>query len=327
MSEVRAILELFDATTAHGERCALATVVSVDGSSYRQPGARMLVTASGKRTGTISAGCLESDVAEHAKRAMRTGATALVEYNTASASEDEAWGLGLGCSGIVRVLVEPLTGDSAHINALRRSLERPVRFALPYGENGTFEEILLPPVSLAIFGAGADVLPVVEFAQRLGWRTQVIDPQARIASRSRFAIADLVTLARPEEIAQQVDITSRTVTLLMTHNYTHDVTLLRFLLASSAPYIGVMGARERMARMLEELSATGEPRLYAPVGLDIGANTPAEIALTVIAEIRAVLAGRSGGMLRDREGSIHSTDRDAAHGGVTRRGVAPVVAA
>lgn len=383
MNEVRALVEAFDAAQARGERCALATVVSVEGSSYRRPGARMLVCEGGASNGTISAGCLESDVVEHAKRVIRAGKALLVEYDTASTGEEMAWGLGLGCNGVVRVLVEPLFHGSAYVEALRRScephdadlsvatvyqhspsesaagietgarlvidgdgnvkreklsgetaamLEAEVR-ALSFGDaasgahifdvNGgvvkVFVEKLLPPVPLVVFGAGHDALPVVELARGLGWQTEVVDPQARPASRSRFAAADRVTLVRPEDVAAQVSLTPRTLTLLMSHNYSHDLALLRFLLASPARYIGVMGPRKRTERMLRELAA-GEDgfapeeadlaRLHSPAGLDIGANAPAEIALSIVAEMRAVLEGRRGGMLRERRGSIHGNPRD-----------------
>jgi xanthine dehydrogenase accessory factor len=386
MNEVRALVDAFDESNTRGERCALATVVSVEGSSYRSPGARMLVCEGGTSAGTISAGCLESDVIEHAKRVTKAGEAKLVEYNTASTSDDLAWGLGLGCNGIVRVLVEPLEPDSLYVDALRRSceanaapvvvatlyqhmpsestphaarietgarllmqedgnirrdklsgpvaavIESEVR-ALSHGEvmSGTrtldvngcavtvFIETLMPPVPLVIFGAGHDALPIVELARGLGWQTEVVDPQARPISLSRFGIADKVTLSRPEDVAAQVCITPRTLTLLMSHNYAYDLALLRFLLASPARYIGVMGPRKRTERMLGELGEDEETLrleeadlslLYFPAGLDIGANAPAEIALSIVAEMRAVLDGRRGGMLRERRGSIHSSSGD-----------------
>jgi xanthine dehydrogenase accessory factor len=386
VNEVRALVEAFDEANMRGARCALATVVSVEGSSYRRPGARMLVCEGGASTGTISAGCLESDVIEHAKHVIRTGASKLVEYNTATTSDEMAWGLGLGCNGIVRVLVEPLSTDSLYVEALRHSCEpnaAPVLVATAYrhaaassvpgalgietgarlflDEEGNvsseklsdalavvleseirtlaheevtsgvhtldvegvaitvFIETLLPPVPLVIFGAGHDVLPVVELARGLGWQTEVVDPQARHSSLARFASADHVTLSRPEEVAAKVTITPRTFTLLMSHNYSHDLALLRFLLASPARYIGVMGPRKRTERMLSELAVNDEMfrleeadlvRLYSPAGLDIGANASAEIALSIVAEMRAVLEGRRGGMLRERRGSIHGSPRD-----------------
>lgn len=367
MNETRALIEMFDAANARGERCALATVVSVEGSSYRRPGARMLVCQGGTSvgttsTGTISAGCLESDVIEHAKRVMWTGEAKLVEYDTASTSDEMAWGLGLGCGGIVRVLVEPLAPGSLYVEALRRSRAAPLSVATVYqctpsglapagarlvideegnvsheklsdemaamlesevrapSRGGTaaikiFIETLLPPVPLVVFGAGHDALPIVELARGLGWRTEVVDPQARPASRSRFAMADRVTLSRPEEVGRHVTITPRTMTLLMSHNYVHDVAVLRFLLASPARYIGVMGPRQRTERMLRELAANEAhrlqfARLHSPAGLDIGANGPTEIALSIVAEMRAVLEGRCGGMLRERQGSIHGSSGD-----------------
>jgi xanthine/CO dehydrogenase XdhC/CoxF family maturation factor len=400
MNEVRALVEAFDAAHERGEQCALATVVSVEGSSYRRPGARMLVCEGGASTGTISAGCLEADVIEHAKRVIRGGAAKLVEYDTASTSDEMAWGLGLGCNGVVRVLVEPLAPASFYVEALRRSCDgrasaAPITVATVYqhtnsdsilaasrapigarlfidegGETGrenpsdevaaliegdvragaagvrvyevaggsvkVFVETLSPPVPLVVFGAGHDALPVVELARGLGWQTEVVDPQARPASLSRFAAADRVTLARPEEVGAQVSITPRTLTLLMSHNYSHDLELLKFLLASPARYIGVMGPRKRTERMLSELAAGDEAfrlgdedreRLYSPAGLDIGANSPAEIALSIIAEMRAVLDGRRGGMLRERRGSIHGSASDGEGVPVTEEFARPAAAA
>ena len=386
MNEVRALVEAFDAARGRGERCALATVVSVEGSSYRRPGARLLVCEGGASTGTISAGCLEADVVGHAERVIRAGAAKLVEYDTASTGEELAWGLGLGCNGVVRVLVEPLGPASLYVEALRRSCEAPadaapVRVLTVYqhtparpaavrvetgarlfiaegvevgreklggeaaamlegevraasfgggssvahvfdadgAEVKVFVETLLPPVPLVIFGAGHDALPVVELARAVGWQAEVVDPQARPASLSRFAAADKVTLARPEDVGARVSLTPRTLALLMSHNYAHDLEILKVLLASPARYIGVMGPRKRTERMLCELAAGGEAfrlgdedreRLYAPAGLDIGASSPAEIALSIIAEMRAVVDGRRGGMLRERRGPIHGRPSD-----------------
>jgi xanthine dehydrogenase accessory factor len=250
MNEVRALIEAFDGANERGERCALATVVSVEGSSYRRPGARMLVCEGGASTGTISAGCLEGDVVEHAKRVIRAGKAVLVEYDTASTSDEMAWGLGLGCNGIVRVLVEPLAHGSLYVEALRHSCEAqadsaPVSIATVYqhtpsgttadakasrieiggrlfvGADGevrrenlsdetaslfegdvragaaghrvyevaggtlkVFVETLSPPVSLVVFGAGHDALPIVELARGLGWQTEVVDLAPRRGKRA-----------------------------------------------------------------------------------------------------------------------------------------------
>lgn len=382
VNEEDALLAAFDAAIARGERCAMATVVDVRGSAYRRPGARMVIREDGSCTGIISAGCLETDVAEHAKRVMRSGDAALVEYDTSASGDELAWGMGLGCNGIVRLLVEPLGRDSLYMDALRRTRASPAAGALtvatfyrepasaasaaaarvptgarivvdelgairhervtndmvgvlasfvrPAGRAGTgtyssagdvdgsaigvLVETLEPPVPLVVFGAGPDAVPVVQRARELGWRTQVVDPRARGASRSRFAMADRVTLARPEEVALRVEITPRTLALVMSHDFAHDVALLAFLLASPARYIGVMGPRHRTERMLRELATTIPPRwlapanlvrVHAPAGLDIGANGPVEIALSIVAEMQAVLHERRGGALRDRRGAIH----------------------
>lgn len=374
MNETQAIIKAFDASWERGERCALATVVSVEGSAYRRPGARMLVCANGSSTGMISAGCLESDVIEHALRVIKTNTAKLVEYDTASTSDEMVWSLGLGCNGIVRVLVEPLERQSGYIAALRRTisldaslvvatvfqhslvdatarLEIGSRFYFSPGEEAAsdiqdrdlaaliesdiqaasidemsgvnvyewdgqtaqvFIETITPPVPLIVFGAGLDALPIIELARTVGWQTEIFDPQDRSASRARFGQADKVTLGRPETIGEHVSITPRTLALLMTHNYSHDKEILGFLLPSSARYIGVMGPRRRTERMLDELRNDGcfftfedEDRLYAPVGLDIGANTPAEIALAIIAEMRAVTTMRGGGHLRSRRAPIN----------------------
>lgn len=369
MNEVRALVEAFDEAIARGERCALATVVSVEGSSYRQPGARLLVGEAGTSTGAISAGCLEADVVEHAKRVIRTGVAKLVEYNTATTSDEMAWGLGLGCNGIVRVFVEPLASDSLYIEALRRSCEPnagPVLVATVYrhvvetgarifvdsegnvrSENMSgalraalenemrawsgldtssrtldvcgvtvFMETLMSAVPIVIFGAGNDAVPLVELARGLGWETTVVDPQARDSSVARFVMADHVILSRPEDIADKVAITPRTLVVLMTHNYSHDVALFKFVLGSAARYIGVMGPRARTERMLTELAMPDEllrlhsdrSRIYSPAGLDIGGSAPADVAVSIVAEMRAVLEGRRGGMLRERRGSIHGAN-------------------
>ena len=381
MNEVRALVQAFDAAVAAGERCALATIVSVEGSSYRRPGARLLVREGGETAGSISAGCLEGDVIERAKRVISDGEAELAVYSNASTSDEMAWGLGLGCNGTVNVLIEPIFADSIYIDALRRSLNlqadaAPITVATVYectdpaiagiepggrlivdedGEVRTehldesrasmlaakldpglvagpvscelgdaivnvFVEHLVPSTPITIFGAGADALPIVELAQGLGWSVEVVDPQCRAVSRERFAIADKVTLARPEEVAGSVKVTPRTLAIVMSHDYVNDRQLLQFLLASPARYIGVMGPRKRTERMMEEIASadreliserSGMERVYAPIGLDIAANSPAEVALSIVAEMRAVLNGRSGGLLRDRRGSIHGSPEDA----------------
>ena len=363
MSESNLIIAAFQQLT-DGQRAALATVVSVEGSSYRRPGARMLITESGETTGVLSGGCLERDVCERAQKVMRTGEPAVVRYDTTS-KDDIVWGLGLGCNGIVHVLIEPATsnvagvmqllsecaeGDSAGAIAtvfhadgdcatpigarallypdgtvdgelttqlifddLRDATHSHVkRYELSDGYIDVFLEVVQPRVRLILFGAGPDVLPIVNLAKAVNWHTAVVDTSARVSSLERFNNADAVVLCRPEDVLAQVAFSERTVVVVMTHNYLHDVELLGQILLLPLPYIGVLGPKRRTERLLNEVSsgnarlaASYLARLHAPVGLDIGAETPEEIALSIISEIKAVVAERPGAQLRDRVGSIH----------------------
>ena len=175
-----------------------------------------------------------------------------------------------------------------------------------------FVEYLAPPTPLVVFGAGPDAAPLVRFAKDLGWRVTLVDHRPGMAARPQFASADEVVVARPESVEGRVSIDARTATVVMTHNYSLDLGLLGLLLRSEARYVGVLGPRARTDRLVGELAKNGTvpgprelERLYAPVGIDIGAESPEEIALSILAEIRAVASGRRGGMLRERVGAIH----------------------
>lgn len=182
-------------------------------------------------------------------------------------------------------------------------------------DNGCVEvliEAIQPPVSLLVIGAGYDAIPVVEFAKQLGWQVTVIDHRSTYATRDRFPQADQVIAVYPVEISNTLSWSAQTVAVVMTHHYLQDKTWLKLLLPSPLRYLGVLGPKRRTQKLLEDLQLEGillngsHHHLYNPVGLDIGAETPEEIALAIVAEIQAVLAERSGGHLRSRSGSIHS---------------------
>jgi len=368
MTETQAIIDSYQRAKAENVHAALATVVRVEGSAYRRPGARMLITETGQTTGVLSGGCLERDVCERAVKVMRTGEPVVVKYDTTS-EDDIVWGLGLGCNGVVQVLIEPansecmndfmllltacskgqrrgavataiqLNGETGTTigsrvllypngevageffslqifdelrEAVRSGISTTKHYEAEAGEIDVFIEVIEPKVQLVIFGAGHDAIPLVALARTLGWHTTVVDTQSRAASQTRFGEADEVLLCRPEEVRSRVLLTKRTITVMMTHNYLHDLELLKTLLSSPAPYIGCLGPRRRTERLLQELSIDDElipevslDRLHAPVGLDIGAETSEEISLSIVAEIKATLAGRNGGLLRSRKGTIH----------------------
>lgn len=179
-----------------------------------------------------------------------------------------------------------------------------------------FFDVIEPTQSLIICGAEHDAVPVVHLAKTLGWHVIVVDTRAREVARERFALADEVVLCRAEKIAERVALTETAAVVLMTHNYLDDLELLRTLLPTPVRYLGLLGSRARASKLLEELraelSAAGAAltnaqlsRLHSPIGMDIGAETPDEIALAIIAEIKAVTAARGGGYLRDSDAPVH----------------------
>ncbi len=372
MTETQAIIEAAKRATEQNVRGALATVVHIEGSAYRRPGARMFVTENRERTGVLSGGCLEGDVVERALKVIESGEPVVITYDTTS-DNDIVWGLGIGCRGVVQVLIEPAAGErfsrlmeffgecaqsrergavatvitrspgaqieigarvllhpygywkaddsfreffpeSSRIDELRSALRSGVslvkRFDMDQGTVEVFFEVIEPPVPLVIFGAGDDALPLVALARNLGWHTSVVDTRVRAGTVARFTQADEVVLCRPEEVSERLRLTQKTIAVVMTHNYLHDLELLRTLLQRPLHYLGCLGPRHRTEKLLTELAdqvpGTYLGQLFAPAGLDIGADTPTEVALSIVAEINAVLSGREGGLLRQRKGSIHT---------------------
>lgn len=185
-------------------------------------------------------------------------------------------------------------------------------YQLETGSVEVFIEVIKPPTPLIIFGAGQDAVPVAGFARDLGWNVTVVDHRPTYLTQKRFSTADNLIHTAPDAAHKHLSLDQNTVALVMTHNYFHDREHLKMLLPSSVCYIGVLGPKSRTAELLEDLHSQGVvytqeqlSRLYAPVGIDIGADTPVEIALSIVAEIQAVLANRSGGLLKDRVGPIH----------------------
>ncbi|CAM3837759.1 XdhC family protein [Mucilaginibacter galii] len=375
MKELEDIVKAFDVAQQQGKQTALATVVQVEGSSYRRAGARMLVTEDGELTGAISGGCLEGDALRKARLAMAEQQPMLVTYDTTD-DDDAKLGVGLGCNGIIHILIEPiftnrphhpinlfkkflskrqnavvitlfslvnrkgaqpgtclfLTGEELISNcateALKDELLNDAKSVLQEGRSATkvyqaeseltgFVELLKPAVSMLVFGAGNDAIPLVQMAAVLGWHTTVIDGRTNYAVSSRFPLAKKVLLAKPDEALAHVNIDSRTVAVLMTHNYNYDLAMLRQLLPLQLPYIGSLGPKKKLHRMLDELLDAGVDitshqlqRVYGPTGLDIGAETSEEIALSILSEIQAVLQQREGKALRDRSTVIHTPDME-----------------
>jgi xanthine/CO dehydrogenase XdhC/CoxF family maturation factor len=311
----------------------LATLVSVEGSSYRRPGARLLVRATQPRLGSISGGCLEEDVIARAARVATTSEAEVVVYDTTS-ENDLVWGVGLGCHGVVRVLLEKVPARPPWAVALSNNFARRRTTALAVthgGENranwGTrlaapgdcpdpdalFLEMAAPPPALVIFGAGDDAKPLVRLAKELGWHVTIADPRAAFATAERFPAADALFVAPPESLVRRIEPGADVMAVVMTHHYVHDVPILRDLLARPLGYLGLLGPRKRAEKILSDLEASGlavsEERrasLHAPVGLDLGADSPEQVALSILAEIHAVRSGRNARPLRERLTPIHA---------------------
>ena len=361
MKELRDIIKAYDEAVLLGKRTLLATVVQVIGSSYRRPGARMLVTEDGVITGAISGGCLEGDALRRAKHAMNLQQNKLVVYDTLHETEHNI-GIQLGCNGIVYILFEPINPEAAEnpiqlIKKVANSREEAVlvtRFskdknALQTGTNlavlaterqsfthidnvteldetflnkksvvnsngnqSILFQLIEPSIQLLIAGAGNDVQPLTEMTDLLGWKTIVADGRPAYATQQRFPKAGLVCLTKPSGILSATELDEYSAVVIMTHNFNYDLQVLEQLLESDCRWIGILGPARKLQRMLDALSDKGLEinedllnKLHGPVGLDIGAETPEEIALSIVAEIKAVFSKRSGTSLKNRSSSIH----------------------
>jgi xanthine/CO dehydrogenase XdhC/CoxF family maturation factor len=372
MTELQRLLLAYDRHRTEARPCALATVVEVIGSAYRRPGARMLVTEDGELTGAISGGCLEGDARQRARRAIFQGEPALVTYDTRD-EDDPRHGLGPGCQGVVRILLEPLdfaapdnpmellrdfarypepavlatvfetdisgmkaaVGQRLLLSAagvlrgtplLAAPLAEAARATLAQGLSQILDietdagpvrallEVLTPPLRLVVYGAGNDAQPLVHLAASLGWHITIVDGRPNLATAARFPEAEEVRIVPVRELETQTpDVGAYHV--LLSHNYTYDLAALQILLPSAAPYIGLLGPGNKARRLLDEpelnLSATMaaevlQNRLHSPIGLDLGSETPEEIALAIVAEIQALRNNRNGRSLRERAGAVHA---------------------
>jgi xanthine dehydrogenase accessory factor len=368
MKEIKQITEAYQNIDFSKTRAALATVVRVEGSSYRRTGARMLVLESGEWIGGISGGCLEGDALKKARLAMSQNKATLITYDT---TDDDPYqiGVGLGCNGIIDVLITPLDPEN-HNNAVRQlqscidqrspnlvvtvtflnkdtnninlgdvfrydnethfdeifplkelkeNLISEISVALATTksvakeyilENGTklnlFLEVIPPAIQLYVFGSNYDVYPMVKVAKELGWRVVCICNPAKMHA----SLSELADEVFAKDHVPTID--NFTAAISMCHDYETDYRNLQMLLKTNISYIGLLGPKKRTIKMYDRMSDEGlsltteqDNRIYSPVGLDIGAATPEEIALSVCAEIRATFSKRDGSRLRLREKPIY----------------------
>jgi len=345
---VKEILEDVRRWREEGEQVVVATVVATRRSAPRPVGTSLAVSESGRMCGSVSGGCVESDVYEHAREVLATGEPKLLSYGIA---DEEAWAVGLPCGGEIDVYVAKSPADFP-----RESLEseRGVLFTVVEGpdagawtavfergeSSGTgvpgealaqFGELLRggrnrlleladgtkvfaewygPPPRLLVYGAVDTGESLCRAAKLLGWRTIVADARAKFATRERIPSADELIVAWPEEALAQVAPDHQTAIVVLTHDDKFDEPALKGALETEAFYIGALGSRRNQERRRVRLLEAGVPeealdRITGPCGLDIGADTQEETALSILAEILAVRARRTGGPLKTAKQRIH----------------------
>jgi xanthine dehydrogenase accessory factor len=373
--------------------CILVTVVGTRGSSYRSPGARMLILPDGSRIGAVSGGCLEGELCRRAHWWTSESPAVLKTFDTSTQEDNE--GFGLGCGGGIDLLLErleplpkkdglpapdlsfshpdrsaaewrdllfdfnthPLLAQE-HVNQTRQPATLAVlisatdRCKLRVGDRFTpesaqsdaeiaallqrcqhlgysfsqelregplagcrfFLEFLTPPVQLLVCGAGTDAQPLVAQAAALGWSVIVTDRRADFARAARFPEAQQILVASDASAFDQLQLDARTAAVIMSHSFAQDTFFLETLLARPIGYLGALGSRRRTLDLLARLGRdTMPPALHAPAGLDIGAETPEQIALSILSEIQATFTHRPGSSLRHRDGSIHGRELRPDH--------------
>ncbi|WP_435159051.1 XdhC family protein [Haladaptatus sp. DFWS20] len=350
----------------------LVSVVDVEGSAYRRPGVKMLVPEDGRGIGSITAGCLEDEVVRLANSVLEAGRPRLETFDLTN--DDDVWGLGIGCNGVIDLLVEPvdkrheplfdaheaeqpivsvtvLDSEASDVDAWQRTYFRPdgsptadskqvppwlidaiserVTALTNEGQAGTvdvdgpngsvrlFIDSITPPPTFVTIGTGHDIGPVVDLANRNGFRTVLVGFRGAVVTEDRIAVADETVSTSPRNIREVVDFDEETYVVVMSHNFVDDRLVLDELVRTPVPYVGLMGPHKRFEEMLSEFDSEGRTlsevelaKVYTPVGLDLGSETPYQIAHSIVAEVLAVHNERTPRHLKDRVGSIHERTMD-----------------
>ncbi|MCK5703335.1 MAG: XdhC family protein [Cyclobacteriaceae bacterium] len=368
MKEIKTIVENLKISNSKGLKAALATVVKVYGSSYRRPGARMLIREDGFWFGSVSGGCLEGDVISKAKEVMKTGKSQLFKYDTRQNAKN-AFGMGYGCNGLLEILIEPIDynennqslsilnhlltvqglqglstiyyseddeittlGERYHSNgtgfirnaALAQLVENDLKTAIEANETlsktykidskkvKVLHEVFQPKLNILIYGAVFHVIPFMRIANELGYNVHVTDSFDPIQPVWNFPNSDEITIMDEAEVNVLIENTPNLAVVFLTHNFFYIKEELPKVLKSDAPYIGILGSRKKTQKILREAEVNDDnystselAKIHYPIGLDIGANTPEEIALSIIAEIRAFFSNKTGESLKKSDGFIH----------------------
>jgi xanthine dehydrogenase accessory factor len=332
---VREVLIQLEDWLAKGERAALATVIDTRRSAPRPLGSRLAVSESGLLHGSVSGGCVESDVAVQAREVIAEGMPRILPYGIA---DEDARSVGLPCGGEIDVFVAPVS-DAELVTRLRRSVEEGASGRLTtivegesagamtleldgvgsidrpalVEENGQtlFVEPLAPPPLLLVVGAVDLADSLCALAAQLGWRTAVADPRRALLTPARLPSAGSLLEGWPEDALARAGTDGQTAVVVLAHDEKIDIPALWWALTSDAFYVGALGSRRTQTKRRQRLEDEGLPaealaRLHGPAGLDLGGETIEETALSILAEIVAIRRGREGGRLRDAKAAIHN---------------------
>jgi len=292
-----------------GRQLAVATAVSIEGSAPRTVGTSMAYDGNAV-IGSIAGGCVEAEVVAACEAVLADGVPRTVEYGI----EDEtAFVAGLSCGGQLRIHIQLLDARLAEL--LRRREPITTIVACEGAAPQVFVELLPEPARVIIFGAMEFSTALAAAAAVLGYRVTVCDPRPLFATAERFPGADVVVQWPPEFLAQRItagEVDERTVLCVLSHDSRFDAELIDIALRSQAAYVGAMGSRTTHDRRLASLAERGvEPalieRLHSPIGLDLGASTPEETAISILAEVLAARTGASIRPLSTTDGAIHPT--------------------
>jgi len=349
------LIRTFERWRSTGEPMVLATVYETIGSTYSKAGHRILIAANGDYQGLVSGGCLEGDLAERARSVIDTNEPLAISFDMRDEADD-LWGLGVGCNGLIRVFLQPLTEaeDYQPFSDIARGLLDAARAVVATvvtgagegepaagatliwnggdAEAGSLEilvsgcreartagraifrkessgaTVLYAPIEpirrLLVLGAGLDAVPVVNMAAELGWRVTVADHRPAYLEKGEFEAAEDARLIDPARMSGTLAPDRFDAIIVMSHHLMTDQAYLEQLAKVQVGYLGVLGPKDRRERLLSALGDAGQMlqgRLKGPVGLDIGADDPESIALSLLAEMHAVLAGASGRTLTATE--------------------------
>ncbi|MBC5825999.1 MAG: XdhC family protein [Candidatus Eremiobacteraeota bacterium] len=348
-------LQPFAAWRGAGEPFAVATVIKVEGSAPRGEGAQMLVSITGKISGSVSGGCVEAAVAEEAQSVLASKIPKVVRYGI---NRNMMWDVGLSCGGAIEVFVEPDDAFDRCAPAENNSRAwalctivrgRDIGRKLVVGDDGqaagnigdpsisqvivtaalkqiaerrsgtesftgcdVFIDVVLPQARLVIVGAVHVAVALCDFASRAGFSVTIVDPRAKLNNTERFPTAVSLIVGWPEAALPTVGFDENTYVAVLTHDEKFDDPTLDIVLRSRARYVGAIGSKKTQQLRRTRLEQAGFAlsnidRLHAPIGLDIGAESPEEIAVAILAEMIAAKYGHGGEPLKNRNReSIHA---------------------